>query len=73
MTKKETENKIKGYTVEVIRRDLRTSKKFHYETEQDARNEMNTIFKGMFCILTEWAQFESGLGNYEKEVARQNW
>ena len=68
---------LTGYTVEVIRRDENGhgvgSKFFHYTNEAEARAEMTTIFKDMFCILTEWGQFEDGLGNYEIEIDRQNW
>lgn len=57
----------KGYTVEVIDRQNRKSELFHFTDEKSARNAM--IGKG-FCILTEWAQFEDGFGNYEIEIAR---
>lgn len=68
---------IKGYTVEVIKRDENgygvSSKQYNYKTEEEARSEMTGIFKNMFCILTEWAQFDGGFGDYEIEIARQNW
>lgn len=66
----------KGYEVEVIRRDESGrgigSKSFYYNTLDDAKEEMRGIFKKMFCILYEWAQYESGLGDYKVELERQN-
>lgn len=68
---------MKGYSLEVIIRDENRrgigSEMYHYKTKEEALKEMKGNFKNEFCILTEWEQFPSGLGNYEVEVARQNW
>ena len=64
----------KGYTLEVLYREGRCivgANYFHYTSEEDARKEMTGIFKDKVCILTEWAQFDDGLGDYEIEIENQ--
>ena len=64
----------KGYTVEVMRKSNKGfygSDKYDYKTAQDARRAMREHFTNSFCILTEWAQFEGGIGDYEVEIERQ--
>lgn len=73
---------IKGYTLEVMKKDINQHSKtygqyygstcFHYGTEEEARKDMKELFHDRFCILTEWMQ-DGGFGDYEIEIARQNW
>lgn len=69
---------IKGYTVEVMKKRSNGSGYYgstlhHYKSESEARSDMKSIWGNEFCILTEWAQFDGGFGDYEIEIARQNW
>lgn len=68
---------VKGYTVEVMKKradgkGYSGSSCFNYGSEAEARRDMKTVFRGKFCILTEWMQ-DGGFGDYEIELCRQNW
>ena len=57
----------KGYTVEIINPAEKKSVFLHFKEESAARDAMSGNQR---CILTEWAQFPDGLGDYEIELER---
>lgn len=63
----------KGYTLEIVDREHRRSDFYHFTDLGSLEQEREQHHKTEFCIVTEWAQFEYGLGDYEVEIARYNW
>lgn len=64
---------IKGYTLEVIDRANRKVDTYEFPDLELLNLERELYHAADFCIVTEWAQFEDGLGNYSREIARYNW
>ena len=63
----------KGYTLEVINREERRADFYHFSDLEELELERELYHAADFCIVTEWAQFENGLGDYETELKRYNW
>ena len=63
----------KGYTLEVVDRKNKRSDCYNFRTLEELELERNSNHKNDFCIVTEWAQYKGGFGDYEIEIARYNW